>query len=955
MLKIKITALSATVCLSFFVVANLVQALTFQEIYQYQTHQGQVLGASTPGVVQTKTGSDSNPISSVSFNSANTTGNLLVGIFTVVGDQSTSFTVSDTQGNTWQKASCNYFSSNGGYTICLMYAENAKAGANTVSANFNGDGRSILAEFSGVATTSSLDGTNSNHGTGATADSGNFVTTNPTDLLVGGVMSFGNTPSAGSNWTALASTDQYDWSEYRTVSSAGSYSASASVGGSDWLAVGAAFKAANAVGGDTQAPTIPTGLSATAVSSSAINLSWAASTDDVGVAGYKIFRGGVQIGTSATNSYSDSGLFASTNYSYTVSAYDVAANNSSQSASANATTQAPAGDATTPSTPTNLFATAVSSSQINLSWTASTDNVAVTGYKVYRNSSQIGTSATNSYSDTGLTASTQYTYTVSAYDAASNNSSQSTSANATTQAGGGGASGNIYLAQSSAGSNNGTSCANAYAYTFFNSSSNWAASGAGKITPGTVVHLCGTITGAAGSTLLTAQGNGSSGNPITILFEPGAVLTATYWSTATGAINLTNRSWITVDGAGAGGTNGIIQATANGTALANQKDDIGILIDATSHVTIRNLWIKDLYVRVANTSGGDGFDSAAITGTNATDILVEYSKFTNVKQGFGVAFNTAGQNWESSHNYFFAVEVPNVLATVTNGAVWTKALIHDCDFAGGVDQWDDPAQNSFHHDGMLHFWAQDGNQTAHINGVKVYNNYLHGVWGNDASYFSSTNGSHITTYVYPEQTGGDISIFNNVFDLTAGDVRYQSPDNGIIFCKSVNSPTMTCRIYNNTFIGHAGNSTYNVVVGTDSGGGNIIKNNLMLAQGLAYYWGGGSDTGNTVDYNVYYQIGTSGWNFNSFADWQSKGPDAHSKNGLNPSLDSSFKPQSGSSAIGAGVNLTSLGITELNSDKSGTARPASGAWDIGAYQSSGGSNPPPDTTPPAAPNGVRVD
>ena len=64
----------------------------------------------------------------------------------------------------------------------------------------------------------------------------------------------------------------------------------------------------------------------------------------------------------------------------------------------------------------------------------------MTGYKVFRSGTQIGTSATNSYSDTGLTANTAYSYTVSAYDAAGNNSAQSSSASATTQAGGGGGS-----------------------------------------------------------------------------------------------------------------------------------------------------------------------------------------------------------------------------------------------------------------------------------------------------------------------------------------------------------------------------------------------------------------------------------------------------------------------------------------------------------------------------------
>src|SRR3989344_4371411 len=97
------------------------------------------------------------------------------------------------------------------------------------------------------------------------------------------------------------------------------------------------------------------------------------------------------------------------------------------------TTAPPPSDTTTPSTPTGLSAAVVSSSQINLSWTASTDNVGVTGYNVYRNGIQIASVANTSYNDTGLTAGTAYTYTVQATDGAGNISIQSGSASATTQ------------------------------------------------------------------------------------------------------------------------------------------------------------------------------------------------------------------------------------------------------------------------------------------------------------------------------------------------------------------------------------------------------------------------------------------------------------------------------------------------------------------------------------------
>jgi hypothetical protein len=71
-------------------------------------------------------------------------------------------------------------------------------------------------------------------------------------------------------------------------------------------------------------------------------LAWTASTDAVGVTGYKIFRNGVQIGTSASANYSDTGLSATTAYAYTVSAYDAVSNESAKSVSASATTQTPA-------------------------------------------------------------------------------------------------------------------------------------------------------------------------------------------------------------------------------------------------------------------------------------------------------------------------------------------------------------------------------------------------------------------------------------------------------------------------------------------------------------------------------------------------------------------------------------------------------------------------------------
>lgn len=307
---------------------------------------------------------------------------------------------------------------------------------------------------------------------------------------------------------------------------------------------------------DTTAPSAPTSLSASAVSSSQISLSWTASTDTVGVTGYKIYRGGTQIATEAATStsattYSDTGLQASTAYTYTVAAYDAAGNTSAQSASASATTNTtplpvstpsdaptiasitpydpialnqyfissvtlqwnavtnPTGyltyykawrklgsgdwlywantqqttfpdlnigrgtyyyrvnachtttgsplvletdvcssdsnimtatlvgggdpsDTTPPSAPTGLTASIVNGDSPHISWTASTDDVGVAGYNIYRNGTYLMSVGGSSTIDGSVSRSTTSSYTVAAYDAAGNVSPQSSPVSPTT-------------------------------------------------------------------------------------------------------------------------------------------------------------------------------------------------------------------------------------------------------------------------------------------------------------------------------------------------------------------------------------------------------------------------------------------------------------------------------------------------------------------------------------------
>jgi chitodextrinase len=201
---------------------------------------------------------------------------------------------------------------------------------------------------------------------------------------------------------------------------------------------------------DTTAPSVPTGLALAVTGTSTINLSWNASSDTVvsgavtsGLSGYKVYKNGVLLATLGNvTSYGATGLTANTSYSFRVSAYDAAANESAQCTAVAATTDAIplTPDVTAPTVPTGLALTVISTSQINLAWNVSTDPAVagavrsgLAGYKVYKGGVLLATLGTvNTYSAVGLTASTSYTFTVAAYDAAGNLSAQSTGQTATT-------------------------------------------------------------------------------------------------------------------------------------------------------------------------------------------------------------------------------------------------------------------------------------------------------------------------------------------------------------------------------------------------------------------------------------------------------------------------------------------------------------------------------------------
>ncbi|MFB9328402.1 fibronectin type III domain-containing protein [Paenibacillus aurantiacus] len=186
---------------------------------------------------------------------------------------------------------------------------------------------------------------------------------------------------------------------------------------------------------DTQAPAAPANLRVTATTSTSVALAWNASTDNVGVTGYDVYRGASLVGSTSgsTLTYTNTGLAAGTAYSFTVKAKDAAGNVSAASASVSVTTPGTGGsDTQAPTAPTNLAVTGTTSSSVSLSWSASTDNVGVANYQVLSGATVVLTVTGTTATVTGLSASTAYTFTVKAKDAAGNTSTASNAVNATT-------------------------------------------------------------------------------------------------------------------------------------------------------------------------------------------------------------------------------------------------------------------------------------------------------------------------------------------------------------------------------------------------------------------------------------------------------------------------------------------------------------------------------------------
>jgi hypothetical protein len=486
---------------------------------------------------------------------------------------------------------------------------------------------------------------------------------------------------------------------------------------------------------------------------------------------------------------------------------------------------------------------------------------------------------------------------------------------------------NVYVAQSVTGSGDGSSCANAKAVTFFNTPGNWG-SGSTQIGPATTVHLCGTIT-----TQLTVLGSGSVGNPVTVLWERDAKISHATCSPT--CINMNGKSYITLDG----GTNGIIEATANGTLLPNQLGSKGVDCQPCPNAEIRHLTIKNMYV-VSMPDGKSFGTSVYLYSTSNSNISIHHNTFDNGFRGVNWALNGRETNNTIFANTFRNQGWPIVYGTGNGGVNADGITIHDNDITNGSNWCGPTPTGDHHHLDPIHLWAVQAS-TA-ITGVKIYNNYIHGDFctGNTtgAIYVESFAGNNVAS-----------QIFNNLIVFDAG----QTTDGAI--STSGRGGTISTQILNNT-----------IDCGPVSGGGGGIylqgsiyvdvkaQNNIILNCWTPIYMEIVSPNPiSVIDYNNYYpRVGSKNrfvWGgafTDSFATWKTNcGCDSHSI-ATSPLLSANYTPPSGSPVVGAGAILTSLNITALLEDKAGVPRSPNDAWDIGCFAQS--------TKRPKGPTGLSV-
>jgi len=490
---------------------------------------------------------------------------------------------------------------------------------------------------------------------------------------------------------------------------------------------------------------------------------------------------------------------------------------------------------------------------------------------------------------------------------------------------------NIYYAQTAAGLADGTSCANAYAVhdavNGFNAAGKWGAGGT-QIGQDTVVHLCGTYTGAANEQdVLFPQGSGASGHPITVKAETGFILTSPVWGAFTGSPITNHQNFIVFDGA----NTGIIRNTANGTGLAFNQNSNFFFNDGHD-VTIKNWTLTNLCVHLASPN-----DETSCSSSGVQPYAIQTSGSNNLVTGNTISNTFAGVFFSEGASDTGVVISNNTISNMNWGigiGLTTGANSGTLDVFGNdistAANWDETLNNN-HHNCIFYFQGNGGTQSGATN---IYNNYCHGDFG-----------IHQTSLLFIDPNGGTIAnvrIFNN---LLVNPSTVNGAGNGYITGCGTNTVPFG-QIYNNTIVGSGAG-----LAGIKTDSPCKILNNIITGMKMGISVNPGT-TLTSSNNNVFFGLtgnggavmGYGATSYATVAAWISGTGFDTASSVLNPNLNSAsvppYQPQAGSSAILLGTNLTALGITPLNSDFLGVSRPAPATnWTSGAFQFGGATAP----------------
>lgn len=496
---------------------------------------------------------------------------------------------------------------------------------------------------------------------------------------------------------------------------------------------------------------------------------------------------------------------------------------------------------------------------------------------------------------------------------------------------------------------------------WFNNSANWG-SGASQIGPGTKVHLCGNFTGTAGGNVLAAKGSGNPGVPVTILFEAGASISSPVCGgNSVGCLSVYGLSNIVVDGGNACGAtagggssnsscNGVIQNTANGTSLAYKQPSYAIEAGGCRNCEFRNLGIYNAYVHTSVTDNSIDQQQMTAIHANGGDTI---SIHDNLIHDAGWAITgPVTSRLSVSNNYLYNIEHGVGYGTGTASvSSYGNIFIHDNHF-GSMANWD-YSNGGAHHD-SIHIWGDQGGSL--VGGpIYIYNNQ-----------FDGDPGQYVNAYIYLEQGVSNAKIFNNV--MISPSTR--SFPTQICQCNKGTSAAANNASYNNTVLGGSlstGGSTNLLVAGTNQS----WINNALNGQNTILFFQSGTIASGGVLTNAYENTMSDGGDPNTLTYLGGNNTDALSvfqsqlpvgsgqdqgsmlvaASGMK--LDAQGHLLSGSPLVQAGTNLTTLcnsdpNLAPLCRDKSGNPRPASGPWDIGAFNSGSTTT----SSGPASPSGL---